>query len=79
MKSLHFLTFILLVVGGLNWLLVGVFSWNLVEFITGFFGSMGGTIATIIYALVGLSAIYEVLTHKKKCNDCVKPGMGGQM
>ncbi len=79
MKSLHFLAFMLLIIGGLNWLLVGVFSWNLVEFITGLFGSMGGTIATIVYALVGLSAIYEFLTHKKNCKDCVKPSMGGQM
>lgn len=79
MKSLHFLAFILLIIGGLNWLLVGVFDWNLVTFITGFLGSMGGTIATIVYALVGLSAIYELLTHKKNCKDCAKPSMGGQM
>ncbi len=57
--------FILLVIGGLNWLLVGLFNWNLVTVVLG-----TGTIANIVYILVGLSAIYEVATHKAMCKMC---------
>ena len=59
------ITFILLVVGGLNWLLIGVADFNLV---TTIFGE--GTITKIVYILVGLSAVAELLTHKKHCSMC---------
>ena len=65
MKMLHMVAFILLVVGGLNWLLVA-FHYNLVDMIFG----AGSMLSTIIYVLVGLSAIYEVVTHKKSCKMC---------
>lgn len=64
------IAFILLVVGGLNWLLVA-FDYNLVDSILGA-GSAG---AMIVYVLVGLSAIWEVLTHKKNCRNCNPSGM----
>ena len=70
MKSLHMVTFILLVIGGLNWLLVA-FGYNLVDSV---FGS-GSTLAVVIYILVGLSAIYEIVTHKKNCKNCMGSGM----
>ncbi len=69
--------FILLVVGGLNWLLVA-FHYNLVDSIFG----AGSGLSMLIYVLVGLSAIYLVLTHGKDCKMCGtgKMGkMGGQM
>lgn len=70
MKAVHIIAFILLVIGGLNWLLVA-FGWNLVEAI---FGS--GTVLTqIIYVLVGLAAIYEVVMHGKHCKMCAGSGM----
>ena len=71
MKAIHAIAFILLVIGGLNWLLVG-FNFNLVEAIFG-----AGTIAKIIYILVGLSAIYLVVTHKKTCKCCDKSMASG--
>ena len=43
----------LLIVGGINWLLVGIFSWNLVTWIFGV-----GVFARIIYVIVGLAAIW---------------------
>ena len=43
---------VLLIVGGLNWLLVGVFQWNLVKALFG-----QSVIARTIYILVGLSAL----------------------
>ena len=61
----HMVTFILLVVGGLNWLLVGAFDKNLVEAIVG-----AGTGANVVYILVGLSALYELVIHKGTCTLC---------
>ena len=61
----HMISLILLVVGGINWLLVA-FDFNLVSWI---FGSMPA-VEMIIYILVGLAAIYEVVTHKKNCKKC---------
>ena len=54
------LTFTLLVIGGLNWLLVGAFNLDLVALI---FGQMT-VISKIIYVLVGISAIVEVFGRK---------------
>jgi uncharacterized membrane protein YuzA (DUF378 family) len=59
------IAFILLVVGGLNWLLVA-FDYNLVDSLLG----MGSMAAKVVYGLVGLSAIYELLTHKSTCKMC---------
>ncbi len=59
-------TFILLVIGGLNWLLVGAFGWDVGQL----FGGMSAGISRLIYVLVGLSAIVEVATHKKNCKMC---------
>ena len=61
-------TFLLLVVGGLNWLLVGAFGFDLVAAI---FGEMSA-LSKIVYVVVGLSAIFELATHKKNCKACVK-------
>lgn len=75
MKNLHMVTFLLLVVGGINWLLIGLggfagSNWNVVGMI---FGSWP-MLEWLIYILVGLSAVYEVATHKKVCKECA-PGM----
>lgn len=69
MKALHMITWILLIVGGLNWLLTA-FGWNVVEMIFG----AGSMLAMIIYILVGLSAIYELVVHKKNCRQCGSSG-----
>ncbi len=63
----HMVTFFLLVIGGLNWLLVGLFKWDLVAAI---FGGTGAAISRIIYILVGLSALYEIFCHKNMCKLC---------
>jgi uncharacterized membrane protein YuzA (DUF378 family) len=65
MKYLHMIAFILVIVGGLNWLAVA-FNYNVVDMIFG----MGSQVSKIVYILVGLSAIYEVVTHKKNCRKC---------
>jgi uncharacterized membrane protein YuzA (DUF378 family) len=65
MKLAHSIAFILVIIGGLNWLLVGIFDWGVANLV-------GMTVAKVIYVLVGLSAIYLVVTHKKDCKHCDK-------
>ncbi|KKS82968.1 MAG: hypothetical protein UV57_C0026G0007 [Parcubacteria group bacterium GW2011_GWD2_43_10] len=65
-KGLHMVTWILVIVGGLNWLLVGLFSWDIGQI----FGGMNSMISRIIYILVGVAAIYELVYHKKTCKVC---------
>jgi uncharacterized protein len=69
-KTIHMVTFILLVVGGLNWLLIGLFGFDLVMAITSYLGSSGPMIAKVVYVAVGASAVYEFMTHKKDCRTC---------
>jgi uncharacterized protein len=70
MKTLHVVSFILVIIGGLNWLLVGLFSYDLVQGLLGF----STILVKLVYILVGLSAIYLIATHKKTCKDCVSGG-----
>jgi hypothetical protein len=72
MKGLHVVTFILLIVGGLNWLLVGLFGWEIGQL----FGGMDAALSRIIYVLVGLAAVVELFSHKKCCKMCI--GKGGR-
>lgn len=72
MKSLHMVAFLLAVVGGLNWGLVGLggfagADWNVVHMILGSWP----VIEWVVYVLVGLSALYLVVGHKKDCVMCM--------
>ncbi len=67
---MHYVTFGLLLIGGLNWLLQGVFGWDVGQL----FGGMDAVISRVIYVLVGLAAVYELVMHKKCCKMC---GMKG--
>jgi uncharacterized protein len=58
MKALNVITFVLLVVGGLNWGLVGLFQFDLVATL---FGGQDALLSRIVYTLVGLSALYQIL------------------
>lgn len=60
LKILNTIALILVVVGGLNWGLVGAFDFNLVSTILG-----EGSIANIVYILVGLSAILVAVNSMK--------------
>lgn len=67
---------ILLVIGGLNWLLVGLggfmgANWNVVAMILGSWPQ----VEWLVYVLVGLSAVYEVVTHKANCKKCSASGV----
>jgi hypothetical protein len=57
--------FLLVIVGGLNWLLVGVFDIDIVARL------LGATMAAkAVYILIGLAAVYELIGHKGRCSDC---------
>lgn len=67
MKGLHMVAWVLVIVGGLNWLLeafgYGLGGWGL-----------PAMLVKVVYILVGLSALYELFTHKSTCKAC---GTGG--
>lgn len=56
MNALDWIAYVLLIVGGLNWGLVGVNDINLVSMLLG-----DGMLANIVYILVGLSALYVLV------------------
>ena len=57
MKSINILTLVLVIVGGLNWGLVGLFGFDLVAAIFG----AGSALSRIVYVLVGLSAAWQII------------------
>ena len=62
MQVLKIITYILVLIGAINWGLVGLFNIDLVAMI---FGDMT-VLSRIVYALVGISAIiYAILSYKK--------------
>lgn len=48
---------ILVIIGAVNWGLIGFFQFDLVAFI---FGGMDSLLSRIIYALVGISGLYSI-------------------
>lgn len=67
MKALHKVTFVLLVIGGLNWGLQAL-GWNPVDLY------LPASVGMVVYLLVGLSALYEAFTHKSSCKACAPAG-----
>jgi uncharacterized membrane protein YuzA (DUF378 family) len=57
MRIINTITLILLIVGGLNWGLVGLFGFDLVAAI---FGEMSA-LSRVVYTLVGLSALWQII------------------
>lgn len=61
LNGMDWVAIILVIVGGLNWGLVGILKFDLVAAI---FGDMS-MLARIVYSLVGLSALYMIMTVRK--------------
>ncbi|NIP32517.1 DUF378 domain-containing protein [Candidatus Saccharibacteria bacterium] len=61
LNALDWIAIILVIVGGLNWGLVGIFDFDLVAAI---FGDMSA-ISRVVYTLVGVSAIWMIYTASK--------------
>lgn len=60
-NTLDLIAIVLVIIGGMNWGLVGVLDLNLVAKLFGY-----GMLARIVYTLVGLSALYLIYMHSKK-------------
>lgn len=58
MRTMNIITLILLVIGGLNWLLVGLFQ---VDLVAAIFGGQTSILSRIVYILVGLSALWQLM------------------
>ena len=57
MKVLNLVTIIIVIIGGLNWGLIGLFNWDL---ITDIFVA-GSSVSRLVYILVGLSALWQLV------------------
>ena len=57
MKAVSAVVLLLIIVGGLNWGLVGAFDFNLVDSLFG----EGSALARVVYVLVGLAALYKLV------------------
>lgn len=57
MKTLNILTITLVIIGGLNWGLVGLFDFDLVAAIFG----AGSLLSRLVYILVALSAVWQIV------------------
>ena len=62
MRALNIITLLLIIVGGLNWLLVGLADFDLVATL---FGGRDSALSTIVYVLVGLSAIWQLVPFSR--------------
>ncbi len=72
MCPVHMVAGVLVLVGALNWGLVGLFGFNLVNYLLGSWP----TVERVVYVLVGLGAVAMLFAcHCKKCNEtCSKEG-----
>ena len=61
MKTLNYIFLSLVIIGALNWLLVGIFSFNLVDSI---FGELS-LFTRIVYALVGIAGLWSFAFYRK--------------
>jgi len=65
MRAINLVTLLLVIVGGLNWGLVGLFDFNLVSAI---FGDMSA-LSRIVYVLVGISAVWQIIPLVRGFSD----------
>ena len=61
MKALNYIVLTLVIIGALNWLLVGLFEFNLVDSI---FGELS-ILTRIIYTLVGIAGLWSIAFYSK--------------
>lgn len=72
MKVIHWIAMILLIIGGLNWGLVGLFQ---IDVVAGIFGGVTAPLSRVVYVLVGLAAIWAIFCFFRMlahCDTCKK-------
>jgi uncharacterized membrane protein YuzA (DUF378 family) len=65
MSAIDYIAMALLIIGGLNWAMVGLFD---VDVVASLFGP-GSPASRLIYVLVGISALYSIYTAAKMGRD----------
>jgi uncharacterized membrane protein YuzA (DUF378 family) len=58
MRTLNMITLLLIIVGGLDWLLIGLFQFDPIGLLL---GGSGAILSRIIYTLIGISALWQLL------------------
>ena len=58
MKAINIVTLVLVIIGGINWGLVGLAQFDLVAAI---FGGQDAPLARLVYILVGLAALWQLI------------------
>ncbi len=58
MRTLNKMTLLLIVIGGLDWLLIGLFQFDPIGLVL---GGAGAILARIAYTLIGVSALWQLL------------------
>ena len=58
MRTINLIAYILLIIGGINWFVIGVSGFDVVA---GIFGTLS-VVSRIIYILVGISAIWLIIS-----------------
>lgn len=66
--TMHMFAFTLAMVGALNWGLIALLNFNVVDWLI---GSMP-IVERIVYLLIGSSAVYLLTTHQRYCKYCNK-------
>ncbi len=59
MRSIHWITLILVIIGAVNWSLVGLFQFDLVAAV---FGGQAAPLSRVVYAIVGVAGIIIAMT-----------------
>jgi len=57
MKALNLIASIIVAIGGINWLSVGIFQFDIIATI---FGGVGAIVSRVIYILVGIATLYLI-------------------
>ncbi|CCV08287.1 conserved hypothetical protein [Mesorhizobium metallidurans STM 2683] len=66
MRAMNIITLILIILGGLNWLSVGLSGYDIVA---GVFGGASVAAARIAYVIVGLSALWQLMPMVSSFTD----------
>lgn len=61
MKVVNYIALTLVIIGALNWLLVGLFQFNLVDTLFG----VESVISRIVYVLVGIAGLWSIALYSK--------------
>ncbi|MGL4797837.1 MAG: DUF378 domain-containing protein [Cellulosilyticaceae bacterium] len=68
-KTFDYIALTLVIIGALNWGLIGFFQFDLVAAL---FGGMGSWISRVVYALVGIAGIYSLTLFGRLSNNGFK-------